>query len=123
MKSRDASVEREKLDAGELSRREFAEFSPSSTFSLFLFSTFFLRPRETVNAATVGSRGAVAGGIVGSSVFFPAASSLTARNNRPVTIFLFSFSLVLSILLFIILGIYLSRINVAVNNRGESKGR
>lgn len=42
MKSRDASVEREKLDAGELSRRELAKFSPSFTFfSFFFFSAFF----------------------------------------------------------------------------------
>lgn len=36
MKSRDASVEREKLDGGELSRRELGEFSPPSS-SLFCF--------------------------------------------------------------------------------------
>lgn len=40
MKSRDASVEREKLDAGELSRRELAKFSPSFTF--FPISFFLL---------------------------------------------------------------------------------
>lgn len=40
MKSRDASVEREKLDAGELSRRELAKFSPPLLF--FPFSFFLL---------------------------------------------------------------------------------
>lgn len=101
MKSRDASVEREKLDAGELSRRELAKFSPSFTFFfLFLFFCFFLRPRETVNAATRD-----AGEIVESSVFFPAASSLTVVTTVPLRSFPLS-------PLFIVPGIYLLKLNI-----------
>lgn len=80
MKSRDASVEREKLDGGELSL-------PSSLFSLFLL-LFFLPWRFFGKLSTRRPVARDAGWRSRRDVrFFPSPSSLTARNNRcPVTI-------------------------------------
>lgn len=106
MKSRDALVEREKLDAGELSRRELAKFSPSFTFffSFFFFSAFF-SVLEKLSTRQRGTRDA--GEIVESSVFFPAASSLTVVTTVPLRSFPLS-------PLFIVPGIYLLKLNIVM---------